>query len=94
MLVQQCVEFSVARRFELILAALHAIVAVYRADNFPERLFVGDVWGPSEAGADGDDLGASEASVVMIEPVCLASAGVSFPTGSSGTPIITASSTA
>ena len=83
MLNHQCVKLRVARRLELLLAALDAIVAFDRGDYFPERLLVGDAWRPSEAGTDGDDLGASEASIVMVEPVRLASAGIAFPTGSS-----------
>jgi len=94
MLVQKGIELRVARRLDLVLVALDTIVAIDRGYDFPERLLIGDAGWPSEAGADGDDLGASEASVVVVEPVCLASAGISFPTGSSGTPMITASRTA
>jgi hypothetical protein len=83
---QQFVEFIVGRRLDLVFAPLDAVMAVYRRDDFPKRLLFGLAGRPTETGAEGDYFGASEASVVVGEPVALASAGISFPTGSSGTP--------
>jgi len=85
-LFQEFIELIVAGRLDLVFAAVDAVMTIDRGDDFPQCLFFGDARRPAEAGAEAYDFGASEASVIVEEPVCLASAGGAFPTGSSGTP--------
>lgn len=87
------IKLVVAHRLDLV-AARRSVVTVDVRDDFPKRMLLDLTRRPFKRRADRYYFGASEASVVVEEPVCRASAGIAFPTGSSfGTPKITVLST-
>lgn len=97
MVGQHLVKLIVAHRFGLGRIAVRFVPAVDVRNDFPK----GEVFNLANAslkpGREFNYFGSSEASVVVVKPVSGASAGSAFPssstflpTGSSGTPIITA----
>lgn len=97
---QQLVEIVIAHRLRFRVGGIGPIAAVDVGDDFPDGPILERTQVEFELGGDLDYFGASEASVVVVEPVLSASAGFAFPasspvfpTGSSGTPNITARTT-
>jgi hypothetical protein len=97
---QKLIEFIVAHRVWFRFLRVSLIPALDVGDNFPDRPIFQNPNINFELCSDLDYFGASEASVVVVEPVSGASAGSVFPgaspsppTGSSGTPNITARTT-
>lgn len=76
------IKLVVAHRFRFV-ALRRPVVAVDVCDHFPERMLLDFARRPFQRRADRYDFRSSEASVVVKEPVCWASAGIPFPTGSS-----------
>lgn len=60
-------------------AAIGAVMALDIGHQLPQRDIFSDARRPPKRGTDRDYFGASEASVSVEEPVCVASAGSAFP---------------
>lgn len=96
--VEQVVKLVIAHCFRFVVLGIGLVAAIDVRNDFPDRPILDSAKVNFQFCGNLYYFGASEASVIVMEPVSGASAGSAFPssvfpTGSSGTPNIAALTT-